>query len=158
MISRSSNSFQPQGEAGGSGGGVRCGPSLGPPSVSPWTRTETDRARGSQTLREKGKKNDPADAVALCEAASRPDMMFVPVKSIEQQGILALHSARSLLVKQQTMLANAMHRVADRGDRRQRPVQSARHFAARLGPVPRQYSTGGKTRLGRITESGSRSH
>jgi len=37
----------------------------------------------------KGKKNDPADAAALCEAASRPAMMFVPVKTIEQQGILA---------------------------------------------------------------------
>src|SRR6202023_298060 len=60
----------------------------------------------------KGKKNDPADAAALCEAASRPDMMFVPVKTIEQQGILALHSARSLLVKQQTMLANAMRGLA----------------------------------------------
>ena len=34
----------------------------------------------------KGKKNDPADAAALCEAASRPDMIFVPVKNIEQQG------------------------------------------------------------------------
>jgi transposase len=34
----------------------------------------------------KGKKNDPADAAALCTAASRPDMMFVPIKSIEQQG------------------------------------------------------------------------
>ena len=60
----------------------------------------------------KGKKNDPADAAALCEAASRPDMMFVPIKTIEQQGILALHSARSLLVKQQTMLANAMRGLA----------------------------------------------
>ncbi len=60
----------------------------------------------------KGKKNDPADAAALCAAASRPDMMFVPVKNIEQQGILALHSARSLLVKQQTMLANAMRGLA----------------------------------------------
>src|SRR5271166_3363146 len=60
----------------------------------------------------KGKKNDPADAAALCTAASRPDMMFVPIKSIEQQGILALHSARSLLVKQQTMLANAMRGLA----------------------------------------------
>src|SRR3954462_3655763 len=60
----------------------------------------------------KGKKNDPADAAALCIAASRPDMMFVPIKSIEQQGILALHSARSLLVKQQTMLANAMRGLA----------------------------------------------
>jgi error-prone DNA polymerase len=55
----------------------------------------------------KGKKNDDADAAALCEAASRPDTKFVPVKLPEQQGILALHSARSLLVKQQTMLVNA---------------------------------------------------
>jgi transposase len=39
-------------------------------------------------------------------------MIFVPVKNIEQQGILALHSARSLLVKQQTMLANAMRGLA----------------------------------------------
>ena len=36
----------------------------------------------------------------------------MPVKNIEQQGILALHSARSLLVKQQTMLANAMRGLA----------------------------------------------
>jgi len=56
----------------------------------------------------KGKKNDAADAAAICEAAVRPDMKFVPAKSLEQQGILALHSVRSLLVKQQTMLANAM--------------------------------------------------
>src|SRR3954452_11571756 len=60
----------------------------------------------------KGKKNDAADAAALCAAASRPDMRFVPAKSLEQQGILALHSARSLLVKQQTMLANAMRSLA----------------------------------------------
>ena len=60
----------------------------------------------------KGKKNDAADAAALCEAASRPDMKFVPPKSVEQQDTLALHSARSLLVKQQTMLANAMRGLA----------------------------------------------
>jgi transposase len=35
-------------------------------------------------------------------------MKFVPAKGLEQQGILALHSVRSLLVKQQTMLANAL--------------------------------------------------
>jgi error-prone DNA polymerase len=187
----------------------------------------------------KGKKNDPADAAALCTAASRPDMMFVPIKSIEQQGILALHSARSLLVKQQTMLANAMRGLATefgltvpkgigrleellelveaetafpekgrqvfmglfsqcralaesiaaleveivahaRQDETARRLQtipgvgpitasliaatlvdislfkSARHFAAWLGLVPRQYSTGGKTRLGRITKAGNR--
>jgi transposase len=60
----------------------------------------------------KGKKNDAADAAALCVAASRPDVKFVPIKNTEQQGILALHSARSLLVKQQTMLANAIRSLA----------------------------------------------
>ena len=59
-----------------------------------------------------GKKNDAADAAAICEAASRPGMRFVPIKSLEQQGVLALHSARSLLVKQQTMLANAIRGMA----------------------------------------------
>jgi error-prone DNA polymerase len=43
----------------------------------------------------KGKKNDAADAAALFEAASQPDMKFVPMKTTEQQAILALHSARS---------------------------------------------------------------
>jgi transposase len=60
----------------------------------------------------KGKKNDAVDAAAICEAASRPNVKFVPAKSLEQQGILALHAARSLLVKQQTMLANAMRGLA----------------------------------------------
>src|SRR5271166_93123 len=60
----------------------------------------------------KGKKNDAADAAAICEAALRPDVKFVPVKRLEQQGVLALHSARSLLVKQETMLANAMRGLA----------------------------------------------
>src|ERR1700712_2969392 len=59
-----------------------------------------------------GKKNDAADAAALCEAASRPHMKFVSVKGLEQQGTLALHSARSLLVKQQTMLVNAIRGLA----------------------------------------------
>ena len=60
----------------------------------------------------RGKKNDAADAAAICAAASRPDARFVPVKSLEQQGVLALHSARALLVTQQTMLANAMRGLA----------------------------------------------
>ena len=41
----------------------------------------------------KRKKNDAADAAALCVAASVPDVRFVPIKSKEQQGVLALHSA-----------------------------------------------------------------
>ena len=60
----------------------------------------------------KGKKNDAADAAAICAAASQPEMKFVPAKSLEQQATLALHSARSLLVKQKTMLANAMRGLA----------------------------------------------
>ncbi len=60
----------------------------------------------------RGKKNDAADAAAICEAASRPGVTFVPIKSLEQRGTLAVHAARSLLVKQQTMLANAMRGLA----------------------------------------------
>jgi transposase len=60
----------------------------------------------------KGKKNAAADAAAICAAASRSEVKFVPAKSWEQQGTLALHSARSLLVKQQTMLANALRGLA----------------------------------------------
>ena len=187
----------------------------------------------------KGKKNDAADAAAVCTAASRPDTRFVPAKSLAQQGVLALHSVRSLLVKQQTMLANAIrglttefgltapkgigklgelmtlvdtdetipesaweaakelhdqcdrldnnieameaqiiaHARHDEGARRLVTIsgigpitaslliatvvdfsafKSARHFAAWLGLVPRQHSTGGKTRLGRITKTGNR--
>jgi transposase len=37
----------------------------------------------------KGKKNDTADAAAICVAASRPDTRFVPAKSLAQQGVLA---------------------------------------------------------------------
>ena len=172
----------------------------------------------------RGKRSDAADAAAICAAASRPDAKFVAAKSLEQQGVLALHSARALLVKQQTMLANAMPGLAAefglvvpkgmgkleelqalvaadetfpeqarqvfaglleqcratadriaaleaeivahaRGDDTARRLAtvpgigafpSARHFAAWLGLVPRQHSTGGKTRLGRITKAGSR--
>jgi error-prone DNA polymerase len=187
----------------------------------------------------KGKKNDAADAAAICEAASRPDTQFVPAKTVEQQGILALHTARSLLVKQQTMLANAIrglatefglvvprglhnleplvelvntdeampkqarqaiaelhdrfgeltksikafevaivaHARSDATARRLATIpgigpitasliaatvvdislfKTARQFAAWLGLVPRQNSTGGKTRLGRISKAGNR--
>jgi transposase len=39
----------------------------------------------------KTSKNDAADAEAICEAVARPNMRFVPVKNVEQQGLLALH-------------------------------------------------------------------
>ena len=46
----------------------------------------------------KTNKNDAIDAEAICEAVRRPTMRFVPVKSLDQQAILALHRAREGLV------------------------------------------------------------
>ena len=53
-------------------------------------------------------KNDAADAEAICEAVMRPNMRFVAVKSAEQQSLLMLHRSRDLLIRQRTMLANAL--------------------------------------------------
>jgi len=53
-------------------------------------------------------KSDALDAEAICEAVQRPTMRFVPIKTVEQQAILMTHRARSLLVRQRTMLANAL--------------------------------------------------
>jgi transposase len=53
-------------------------------------------------------KNDAADAEAICEAVRRPTMRFVPVKSAERQSVLVLHRTRELLVRQRTMLTNAI--------------------------------------------------
>ena len=187
----------------------------------------------------RGKKNDAVDAAAICLAALHPDTRFVPIKNEEQQSLLSLHSTRTLLVKQQTMLVNALRALAaefglivplgnsrlpdllakigtspdlpdvmkqtvillfeqygklsesigclerriqaharqDEDARRLLTIpgigpmtaslivasvtdidtfESARHFAAWLGLVPRQHSSGGKVRLGRITKTGNR--
>ncbi len=53
-------------------------------------------------------KNDAADAAAICEAVTRPTMRFVAVKRPEQQSVLMLHRTRELLVRQRTMLVNAI--------------------------------------------------
>jgi len=55
----------------------------------------------------KRNKTDAADAEAICEAVGRPNMRFVPIKSREQQAVLALHRVRSLLVRQRTATINA---------------------------------------------------
>jgi len=56
----------------------------------------------------KTNKNDASDAEAICEALSRPTMRYAAVKSAEQQSVLTLHRARELLVRQRTMLINAI--------------------------------------------------
>ncbi len=54
----------------------------------------------------KGNKNDANDAEAICEAVGRPNMRFVPVKSVEQQDLQALHRVRSGLVQERTAKIN----------------------------------------------------
>lgn len=53
-------------------------------------------------------KNDAADAAAICEAVQRPDMRFVPVKDVEQQGILCVHRARQGFVEERTAFINRL--------------------------------------------------
>jgi len=64
---------------------------ISPQYVSPFVKTN---------------KNNANDAAAIVEAASRPTMHFVPVKSVEQQDMRAVHRVRELLVHQRTALIN----------------------------------------------------
>jgi transposase len=56
----------------------------------------------------KRSKNDANDAAAICEAVTRPSMRFVPIKTRDQQALVMLHRTRQLLVRQRTMLSNAL--------------------------------------------------
>jgi transposase len=55
-----------------------------------------------------GRELNANDAAAICEAVTRPSMRFVPTKSEQQQCGLMLHRSRQLLVRQRTMLSNAI--------------------------------------------------
>lgn len=54
----------------------------------------------------KSNKNDANDAEAICEAVTRPNMRFVPQKSVQQQDLQCLHRVRSRLVACRTQLVN----------------------------------------------------
>ena len=54
----------------------------------------------------KSGKNDANDAAAICEAAGRPHMRFVPIKTAQQQGQLALHRLREGFKEERTALIN----------------------------------------------------
>lgn len=56
----------------------------------------------------KTNKNDRNDAEAIVEAACRPTMRFVTIKSVEQQDIQAAHRMRAILVRHRTALINQM--------------------------------------------------
>ena len=68
----------------------------------------TVRLMGPQFVKpyRKGSKNDCNDAIAICEAVTRPDMHFVSVKTKEQQDIQAIHRIRQRLVVERTAKAN----------------------------------------------------
>lgn len=57
-------------------------------------------------------KNDAADAEALCEAVTRPNMRFVPIKSTEQQAACMLMTVRERLVSVRSQLSNAFRSYA----------------------------------------------
>jgi transposase len=64
----------------------------------------------------KGNKNDSRDAEAICEAVSRPHMRFVPLKTVENQDIQAIHRLRRRLIKERTALVNQIRGLlAERG-------------------------------------------
>jgi transposase len=56
----------------------------------------------------KRQKNDAADAEAICEAVTRPNMRFVAIKTPEHQSCLMLHRTRHLFIRQQTAVINAI--------------------------------------------------
>ncbi len=183
----------------------------------------------------KSGKNDGNDAEAICEAVTRPNMRFVPVKSVEQQALLSLHRVRQGFVVERTATINRLRGLMsefgvvlplrsvtvrrqaaaaaevlpelarrvigdlldqmrvlderiggyDKGIEAQarqcepaqrlmkirgigattalaivatvgnaREFKNGRQFAAWIGLVPGQYSTGGRTRLGHISKRG----
>ena len=182
-------------------------------------------------------KNDANDAAAICEAVMRPNMRFVPIKSVDAQSILTLHRVRQGFVEERTATINRIRglmsefgvvlpqraetirkqarsaseqlpdwaagsihdllahltwldvlvddydvqlkRMAHEDDRCRRLMEltgiasitatalvaaignghdfkNGRQLAAWLGLVPGQYSSGGKSKLGRITKAGDR--
>jgi transposase len=78
-------------------------------------------------------KSDAHDARAICEAASRPDMRFVPVKTAEQQAALMQHTSRQLLIDQRTAVANSLRsQFAEFGVIEKRGVENLADLVQRL--------------------------
>ena len=91
----------------GGDGGLRRRASLGPRAAAAGPRVRLIPPAYVKPF-VKRQKNDAADAEAICEAAQRPTMRFVPVKSEEQQASAVVFRARDLLVRQRTQIINAL--------------------------------------------------
>lgn len=82
----------------------------------------------------KRQKNDAADAEAICEAAQRPSMRFVAVKSVERQAAALVFRTRDLLVRQRTQTINALRsHLAEFGMIAPKGPANIAALAARLG-------------------------
>ena len=90
-----------------------------------------------------GHKNDFRDAHAIAEAVLRPSTRCVPVKTDDQLDLQALH---------RVLIASAMVAAIANGA----AFAKGRDFAAWLGLVPKQMSTGDRTILGHISKRGNR--
>jgi transposase len=86
---------------------VSVSPSLGPRTAALGHTVKLIPPNYVKAYLKRG-KNDANDAAAICEAGTRPSMRFVPIKTKEQQTALMLHRTRQLLVRQRTMLSNAL--------------------------------------------------
>ncbi len=100
----------------------------------------------------KTNKTDAADAEAIWEAAQRPGVRFVALKSEEQQAVLSLHRMRAQLVKIRGMQVRV--RRSDPTGLCARSFRSGGEFAAFLGLVPRQSGTGGRVKMLGISKRG----
>ena len=69
------------------------------------SHSEADGTEIRRALRKSG-KNDGNDAEAICEAVARPNMRFVPIKSVQQQADLSLHRVRQGFVEERTATFN----------------------------------------------------
>lgn len=86
---------------------------------------------------QRGKKNDANDAAAIAEAVTRPHIDAVPIKSEDQQAVLMLHRARHMLVRQRTMLINALRsHLAEFGIIAAQGVSKAKDLMAGLDEAP----------------------
>jgi transposase len=81
-------------------------------------------------------KNDAADAQAICETVRRPSMRFVAAKGAERQAVLVLHRSRELVVRQRTMLINAIRgHCAEFGLVAPQGVRDSRDLVERIGQL-----------------------
>jgi len=83
-------------------------------------------------------KNDAADAAAICEAVTRPQMRFVPIKDEHQQATLTLHRTRQGFVEERTALYNRIRGlIAEFGVVLPQKVERLRHeIGAHLEELP----------------------